>query len=263
MGAQCLPSYAVALSGQTKCALCMCASSQLIDISAPYIKACQSDQCTASACFMLTVLQVQACCIALPSLNCNTCQCLSHGSCIRESKQSTFRIFQKCAQSSTLMQKAAAAGDEDEEADNEFWNQDFFAEGEQEEDYSAESESADEVDSDFDHSVSEDDEDEAENEEKTKRAAQVKRPKAKPPGWKQAAQRRANQLRQQRQRGKQQQQQQNRANAGDGAAAEAQADKAGPSTSAAAGVLHECTESLPKHTYAARACNLGGTCLCG
>jgi hypothetical protein len=89
-----------------------------------------------------------------------------------------------------------AVNDEEEDADNEFWTQDFFAEGNEDNDYETESEDPDLVDSDFDKAVSDDDDDDEDgNEVKLKRMLKVRKPKDRPPGWKQAAQRRANLLR--------------------------------------------------------------------
>jgi YL1 nuclear protein len=91
---------------------------------------------------------------------------------------------------------------EEDEADNQFWKQDFFAESKQDEDYSTESEEVDEADSDFSKSESDDDEDEEANEKKLKSILKVKKAKDRPPGWKQAAQRRANMLRAKREKAK-------------------------------------------------------------
>jgi hypothetical protein len=82
--------------------------------------------------------------------------------------------------------------DEEEEADNQFWTQDFFAEGKGDSDYETESvNTGDEGDSDFSKSESSD-EDAGSEEEKLMRILKPKKCKDKPPGWKQAAQRRAN-----------------------------------------------------------------------
>lgn len=48
----------------------------------------------------------------------------------------------------------AVMEEEEENADNEFWNQEFFLEEEADEDYQEEVEEVDVVDSDFDDSVS-------------------------------------------------------------------------------------------------------------
>lgn len=113
--------------------------------------------------------------------------------------------------------------DEEQQADEDFWTQDFFAEKANEDtDYSTESEDADVADSDFDKTESEDDEDGEANEAKAKRTLTVKKPKEKPPGWKQAAQRRANLMRALRAKEKEA-----------GGATADDSDEAGPSTASA------------------------------
>lgn len=85
--------------------------------------------------------------------------------------------------------------EEEEDADNEFWQQDFFADGDADEDYSTESSDTDRADSDFDRAESSDDGEGDGNEERLRAVLKTKKAKDKPPGWKQAAQRRANLLR--------------------------------------------------------------------
>jgi hypothetical protein len=82
--------------------------------------------------------------------------------------------------------------EEEEDADNQFWTQDFFAEPKGDSDYETESaHSGDEGDSDFSKAESSDD-DGGSEEEKLKRILKPKKSRENPPGWKQAAQRRAN-----------------------------------------------------------------------
>lgn len=80
---------------------------------------------------------------------------------------------------------------EEEHADNDFWKQDFFAEGNQDVDYSTESEDADVPDSDFDAAVSDDDADGEANEDAVRKVMKAKKGKESVPGWKQAVRRRA------------------------------------------------------------------------
>lgn len=79
---------------------------------------------------------------------------------------------------------AAGAGQEDE-ADEDFWNQDFFAEEVQDEIYETESEPEDVVDADFEESEEEADSDEERQAEADARAVDKKKT-LKPPGYKQA-----------------------------------------------------------------------------
>jgi len=72
---------------------------------------------------------------------------------------------------------------DDEDADEEFWNQEFFAEEERDEVYETESEPEDKFDADFLDSEEEEDEDEDEN-EATALAAEPKKKVLKPPGYK-------------------------------------------------------------------------------
>ena len=106
---------------------------------------------------------------------------------------------------------------EEENADDEFWKQDFFAEEQEDNDYSTESEDADVADSDFDEAEPADNDGDEEGEQKLRKMLKVKKPKDRPPGWKQAAQRRANMMRAKRAREKE----------------AADEDDEGPSTSAA------------------------------
>jgi hypothetical protein len=83
-------------------------------------------------------------------------------------------------QRSTRGKRMQAMIDEEEEvADNEFWNQEFFAEEGADEEYAAESESEDVPDTDFDESESEDDED-SDDEPQEKRRKALKPPGAPP-----------------------------------------------------------------------------------
>lgn len=94
------------------------------------------------------------------------------------------------------MQKVA---EEEEDADNQFWRQDFFAEENADTDYSAESDDKDSVDEDFDDAESEDKEDDN-TEEAIRSVLKLKKPKQLPPGYRQAALRKAAQQRAKRQR---------------------------------------------------------------
>ena len=74
----------------------------------------------------------------------------------------------------------AALEDEDANADEEFWNQEFFAEEGQDEDYKSEKEEEDVADSDFFESESEEDEADAEAVPKSPRRKTLKPPGAPP-----------------------------------------------------------------------------------
>lgn len=78
----------------------------------------------------------------------------------------------------------AVAALQDEEADQEFWNQEFFAEDDHDEEYETESEPEDRFDADFMESEDDDGEDEnVEQTEKELRQQERKKP-IKPPGYK-------------------------------------------------------------------------------
>eukprot|EP00892_Ulva_mutabilis_P001497 jgi/Ulvmu1/11348/UM075_0008.1 len=89
--------------------------------------------------------------------------------------------------------------EEQEEADNDFWCQEFFAEENADTDYSAESDDKDSVDEDFDDAESEDEEDDN-TEEAIRSVLKLKKSKQLPPGYRQAALRKAAQQRAKRQR---------------------------------------------------------------
>jgi vacuolar protein sorting-associated protein 72 len=74
----------------------------------------------------------------------------------------------------------AALEDEEQNADEEFWNQEFFAEEAKDEDYKSEREEEDVVDSDFDESESEEDEGDVEALPKSPRRKTLKPPGAPP-----------------------------------------------------------------------------------
>lgn len=94
-----------------------------------------------------------------------------------------------------FVQKVA---EEEEDADNDFWRQDFFAEENADTDYSAESDDKDSVDEDFDDAESEGNDDNTE--EAIRSVLKLKKPKQLPPGYRQAALRKAAQQRAKRQR---------------------------------------------------------------
>ncbi|GFR48949.1 hypothetical protein Agub_g10963 [Astrephomene gubernaculifera] len=72
----------------------------------------------------------------------------------------------------------AAVDEEEEQADAQFWNQEFFKEEAVDDDYKTESESEDEVDSDFDQKEDDDDDEEVEVRDEPRKKA------LKPPGYK-------------------------------------------------------------------------------
>lgn len=72
----------------------------------------------------------------------------------------------------------------DEEADEEFWNQEFFAEEEGDERYETESEPEDRFDADFEESEESENEEDAEIAEEEARAMESKKKVLKPPGYK-------------------------------------------------------------------------------
>lgn len=92
--------------------------------------------------------------------------------------------YQLPARQSRGKRMRQAIEDEEEAADNEFWQQEFFAEEAQDIDYQSEAESEDVPDSDFDESVSEGDS-EGEDEPTERRSKALKPPGApgarKPP----------------------------------------------------------------------------------
>ena len=89
--------------------------------------------------------------------------------------------------------------DEEEDADNDFWKQDFFAEEGVDGEYSADSDSEDSGDSDFSDPEEEDKDDDG-TEEALRSVLKLKKSKEKPPGHKQAALRKAAQARAKKQR---------------------------------------------------------------